>query len=447
MLPGARLGFPGHLSASARAIHFEGATAGTDLELGIKKFQVTNRAKFVDRHVEALAHQYPARSTSVHTASSRRPGIRILVADVTVPRWDWDAGSLRLRRLIDILGDLGHRVTLLPEDKAGAQPYTEVLQSLGVEVLHGDYDHQALLKARRGEFQLAILCRAPTAARYWQMLEAAGNRPPILFDTVDLHYLRLERRAAIDQDPALDKVAAEMRKIELALAARADRVWVVTRAEQLLLEETTGIKNVGVVPTIHLAGKDGLPFEERHGLLFVGGFLHEPNVDAVTYFTREVFPLIQLQLPEVDLLIAGSNPPPAVWDLQDDHIKVLGWVEALEPLLGRVRVHIAPIRFGAGMRGKIGEAMAVGLPTVTTVLGAEGMGLKDEFSALIANSSEEFAAKVAQIYNDETLWTKVADQGRRHAELHYGYGAVRDTVKTELEILQLPVIRATKGLP
>jgi glycosyltransferase involved in cell wall biosynthesis len=201
--------------------------------------------------------------------------------------------------------------------------------------------------------------------------------------------------------------------------------------------EAPGVPSV-VVPTIHEPRGPGLPFGAREHLLFVGNFLHRPNADAVHFFAREILPLVRRELPRVELLVVGDNAPPEFAAYASEGVRLLGYVPEIEPLFARARVFVAPIRFGAGVKGKIGEALAHALPVVTTTVGAEGMGLRDGEEALIADSPADFAAAVLRAYRDEGLWRRLSDNGRAHAGRHFSPEAVGKVVNDSVRALFEP---------
>jgi glycosyltransferase involved in cell wall biosynthesis len=173
-----------------------------------------------------------------------------------------------------------------------------------------------------------------------------------------------------------------------------------------------------VIPTIHELHDRGLPYAARQHLLFVGSFSHSPNVDAVRFMAREVLPLIRAALPEIELHVAGLNAPAEFDDYSSGGVKMLGFVPDLNAVMSTARVFVAPIRFGAGINGKIGEALGYGLPVVTTTLGAKGWGLTNEEQILVADSPADFANAVVRLYNDRALWQKLSDAGYGYIKQH-----------------------------
>lgn len=168
--------------------------------------------------------------------------------------------------------------------------------------------------------------------------------------------------------------------------------------------------------------EDPVTCEHREGLLFIGNFNHPPNADAVTYFVREVFPQVKRDIPGMTLTVVGNNPSEEIISLRSDDVVITGYVPETEPYLKKARVSISPLRFGSGMKGKIGEAMAAGLPVVTTSIGAEGMGLVSGENAFIADDAESFARGIVRLCNDDQLWTDMASAGKQYIRENFSPG-------------------------
>lgn len=411
---------------ASQVVHLEGGTAGTDLSSGFKRYQQPNRRAFVERHSAALAKQHAPRPRLVRYARDRRNARRILVVDHRLPHHDEDSGSVRMAAILRILADLGHRVTFLPDNLARVEPYATELQQEGIEVLYGPMSAIAYVKRHATEYDVAVLCRAHVATRYIATLLGAAPRPFVIFDTVDLQYVREQRRATGDM--AMSRSVSRTRAAELSLMQSCDMVWVTSTYEAELVRASRVSRQVEVVPMIHDVRADVPPFFARRDLLFIGSFRHPPNEDAVLYFVRDVFPLITRELPDVRLVVVGSNVPPRIAALASSDIRVLGHVRDLEPVFDGCRVSVAPLRYGAGVKGKISQSLAWGLPVVTTPVGAEGMDLEHGTHVMIASDPSEFARHVIEVYQDEELWTTLSSNGRRHVEAHFGYESMRQRI-------------------
>jgi glycosyltransferase involved in cell wall biosynthesis len=275
------------------------------------------------------------------------------------------------------------------------------------------------------------------AARYLDPIRAASPAVRVIFDTVDLHYLREQRRADVEGDPAAAREAELTRSMELGVAGASDMVWVTSTHEASLLQRDAPGARVAIVPNIHRVREEVPPFGPRRDLLFIGGFQHQPNEDAVVYFSREIMPLVRSRLAGVRLIVAGSHVTSRVLELTCDDIDVRGFVPEAGPLFDAVRLSVAPLRYGAGVKGKISQSLAMGVPVVTTTVGAEGMGLRHGLHAIIADEPEAFAQGIADLYADETAWSRLSSAGRRHVEASMGYEAVRGHIKDLLRTLRL----------
>lgn len=225
--------------------------------------------------------------------------------------------------------------------------------------------------------------------------------------------------------------------MEVKAAQAADLTIVVTDVEKRMLEELN-VNNVRVVPNIHQIYDRPVPkFSDRANILFIGGFYHQPNIDAVIWLCQEIMPFIWAKQPEIHLMLLGSNPSPKVKALRSDRISVPGYIKDVEPYFLNHRVFVAPLRYGAGMKGKIGHSLSYGLPTVTTSIGAEGMGLSSGFDAMIADRAETFAECVLQLYTDETLWSHISHNAIE-AVKQYSPEAVKATLARLLNPLTVP---------
>jgi GT2 family glycosyltransferase/glycosyltransferase involved in cell wall biosynthesis len=419
----------------ATVIHREGASHGTDLSAGIKRHQLINQEKFCAKWLEELALQPPAEPFEPRVASCRSAGGRALVIDHQIPTPNQDAGSQRMFEIVRLLADLGFSVTFMPHNGAELPGYGQALRDRGVEVLLGPRQLPEFLEQVHSALRLAVLSRPDPAWQYLPLIRQISPNTKVIFDTVDLHFLRLRRQAEIEHSPAVLREAERHHQMELALARNADATLVASPVERdLLLREDPSLR-VHVIPTIHRPHHSGLPFARRQGLLFVGSFPHPPNRDAAHWLVEEILPLIHAQLGDVTAYIVGSHPTDDIKALARDGIRVLGWVPDLTELYESARLFVAPLRYGAGMKGKVGESLAHGLPVVTTPMGAEGMGLQHGDDMLIAESATGFAAEVVRAYCDEDLWSRLAIRGRVTIAKEYSPDAVRPLLAHVLSAL------------
>jgi O-antigen biosynthesis protein len=362
----------------------------------------------------------------------------ILIIDTLVPAYDKESGALRLYQIMGILLDLGYNLIFLPDQGHLQEPYTSVLEDLGIEVLYFSYkqtDWRDRLIRRLAIIDLAWVCRPELCEKYLPIIQ---TRPEIklIYDTIDLHFLRLKRAWEIDpnQDPSQSEEWEKMRHLEFSLAAKVDVTVVVTDVEKQILVNAQA-KDVQVIPNIHQIYSHPIPsFSDRQNLLFIGGYYHKPNVDAVIWLCHEIMPIIWQSFPNLKLTLLGSNPPPEVLDLGSDRVTVPGYIPDVEEYFLNHRLFVAPLRYGAGMKGKIGQSLSYGLPTITTSIGAEGMGLSDGENVLIANSADEIAQSVINLYQNIDLWQKLS-QSSFEVIRPYTSESVKARIKFMLEAL------------
>jgi len=411
----------------AVVVHVEGATAGNDVESGHKRFQERNRPKFVAKWRNRLeSEQRRPAAANVRAAANRHRGPHVLVIDHRVPMCDRDAGSLRILKIMEALVGLGARVTFMPENLAPIEPYTSGLQQLGIEVLYGQLDPRAELAALGPTLRAAILCRPHPTSQWLDTVREFAPTAKVVYDTVDLHWLREARRSAIaghstdDTGPSngnmnaasISPKAHALRELELAMMRATDATMVVSGREREQVERDVPGANVLIVPTVHDVESYVPPPEERSGILFVGGFEHVPNVDAAVRLVREVMPAVWREIPDLQITIVGSSPPPEVQELASPLVDVAGWVEDLGPLLERSRLMVAPLRFGAGMKGKVTQCLAAGLPVVTSTVGAEGLDVTDGENIMIADEVAALAERIVRINRDDALWSRISASGQ-----------------------------------
>ncbi len=352
----------------------------------------------------------------------------VLIIDATLPAYDEDSGSLRLFTLMKMLITLGYRVTFFPDNLDSQFKYCHALEALGVEVFHAPYNITEALTHRA--FTFAIVCRVDIGQRYIPFLRLVSPKTRIFYDTVDIHYIRELRQAEIENNPQLAIRAQETRRKELANCMLANCTITVTQDDARHLQEELPQLNYAVIPNVHLLQPvPETSFDEREGLVFIGNYNHQPNEDAVYFFIQEVLPHIHAQLPDLNFYVLGSNMKEKMKSLASDRVKIVGWVDQVEPHFAQRRVFVSYLRYGAGMKGKLGQALSLGLPVVTTSIGAEGMGLQEAETALIADTSEQFAKAVCRLYREKELWEKLSKQGREYIEGQFGEGAVRERLR------------------
>ncbi|WP_166212736.1 glycosyltransferase [Cognatiluteimonas telluris] len=416
---------------AARVVHDEGTSSGTDTASGMKAYQLRNRDIFAAHRRDALA-THPAPGTLPSPATLHRGQRQVLVIDALTPQPDHDSGSLRLVNLMRMLREDGAHVVFLPANRAHAGRYTRELQQLGVETWHAPFAARApaWLREHGPRFDRVLLCRHYVASEFLPLLRQHAPQARILFDTIDLHYLREQRAAEVAGDASLLRAAARTRALELAVIAAADTTLVVSEAERALLAIDAPQAQVDVLSNLHRVAGAGQPFAQRQDLVFVGGFRHPPNTDAVRWFVEDVFPAIRAQLPQVRFHCIGSDMPAGIRALGErDGVVMHGHVPDITPYMDGCRIALAPLRYGAGVKGKVNLSMAHGQPVVATACAVEGMHLVDGRDVLVADDAAGFATRVVRLYRDQALWEQLAHAGLDNVRRHFSIDAARDTVR------------------
>jgi|GEM_PF-253697 len=413
-----RLGLKVMYQPKSEVVHYEGVSCGTDLSSGIKRYQSINLKKFVSKWQEQLA-TYPANTGSEGVlAASRRHLSKnqktILVIDIYAPCYDRESGARRIWQLLQIFKELDYHVIFVPDNGAKEQPYIDQLEEKSIEVVYTQEGYgtavEEQLKSLLPLVDIAWICRPQLYEKYADTIRQY-DKIKLIYDMVDLHYLRLKRKVELANNKDLTKTRQwiKMQSRELKAAASADLTITITEAEQKILQEQQ-IDNLAVVPNIHSPYQGEKPsFKKRKGLLFIGSYNHPPNIDAVEWLVKEIMPIVWQQIPELTITLLGSNVTPQIVALESDsRVKVTGYIEDVTPYFLGHRVFIAPLRYGAGMKGKIGQSLEYGLPIVSTDIGIEGMNLVSEEDVLQANLRDQFAAQIIRLYQDENLWNKLA---------------------------------------
>lgn len=420
-------------------IHDEGVSHGTDETQGVKQFQVVNHAKFVEKWHKVL-ESHPERDPEIVPWAARRhqgKGI-VAVIDDMIPRPDLDSGSVRRVAFLRGLRDLGYAVIFDAVSPERPTPYVEALTSLGIEVLDSTCDLVSELQAMDDHVTAVVVARAPVAvSRLFDVRKVIPN-VPVVFDTVDLHYLREQRAREVDGGDPDAREVAYLKDVEHAIAATSDLTVVVSEVERELLAKDMPDITVTVVSNVHSMPPEPAPVAGRKGLLFVGSFAHLPNVDAVEWYLDEIHPLVRNQVPDCEVTFVGFGAPEELVARAPDGVRLVGWVEDLAPLYDQSRIAIAPLRYGAGVKGKVGEALSYGLPTVMTPIGAEGMGLSHRETAFIADNAIGFAQGIAELCSDDELWTRMSSAGREHIDSHFGPRRFRADLNTMMAMVSAP---------
>lgn len=413
-------------------IHFEGVSSGTDLTQGVKAYQVSNAKKLFARWKRQLADHRP-NGEQPELEKERWVQHRVLVIDHCTPTPDQDAGSLTCLEIMRAFMANGYKVTFIPEDNFLYMPKeTRNLQRIGIEAIYYPFYTSVddYLQQHGHLFDVVLVFRSGAASRHLATIRKRCPGARVLYHTSDLHFVREQRQLEVEGvDEQRQRQAELTRKTELALIHAVDLTIVHSTYEQELLSRLAPTACTYVFPWILDVVGCGTPFEARNGLIFLGGYRHIPNVDAVRYFVSQVWPLVRERLPDAVFYVAGSHPPPELTALDGkDNVVVTGFIDDLRPYFEKVRLSVAPIRYGAGIKGKVAMSMAYGVPVVATRCAAEGMGLLDGKQVLIEDDSRKMADKIIALYQDESQWRELSEQSMEFVRNQYGSALGRKRV-------------------
>lgn len=428
------LGLKVYYEPSSTVIHCEGISAGTDLQAGMKRHQVANQATFVAKWKNALSAQ-PPEGTSLPRAMRWRRRGRIVVVDSMTPDSSRDSGSLRLSAILRLLDEQGWSVSFLPDDGRATDEEIRTLGTWGTEVLCRPWapDLPHWLRVHGHELHAIVLCRHTVAGQYASIVRKLAPGARLLFDTVDLHFLREQRAAELSGSAAMARQAQASRKSELALIEKSDVTFVVSPHEKALLATELPQAKVELLSNIHEVHGCRHGHETRRDLVFIGGFGHPPNVDAVRWIANEILPALLAFDQDVQVHVLGDVPDTARAELKVPGLVLHGRVKDLTPWLESSQASLAPLRFGAGVKGKINMAMSFGLPVIATTTAIEGMNLTHGQDVLVADLPEDFVAAYGRLRDDEALWSSLSQHGLRNVREHFSAEAAARTLRLALD--------------
>ena len=414
----------------SRVVHHEGASSGTDTSTGIKSYQVVNQAKFYDRWRAVLEASHYSNGQAPLKARERgkdRP--LILVVDHYVPKPDCDAGSRLMFQILRLLKEHGFIVKFWPHNLWYDPEYVPRIQNMGVEVFYGaDYQDIGAWFCTNGSYvDFVMLSRPHVAIEYLNPIRRHTNAP-ILYYGHDIHALRLRKEYQLKGHDRLLKEANRWERLEREIWKAADAIFYPSDSEVAHVREDFPDKVVRKVPLFYFEEFDreiGRNLDTRHDILFVAGFGHPPNIDAAFWLVNDIMPRVWEECPDVRLYLVGSNPTPEVRALAGESVIVTGHVsdEDLEGFYTRCRVALVPLRYGAGVKGKVVEALRYGLPLVTTSVGAQGLtGI--EGVVKIADDPQALAEHTLRYLRDDSAWRDASKRQVEYAEEHFSRQAM-----------------------
>ncbi len=398
---------------TSRVIHYEGKTSGTETSSGAKAWQIVNLRKlFLRWRVNFESHRRSGEAPFFE--KDRGVNKRMLFVDAVTPTPDQDAGSVQTVLGLRCARRIGYKVNFVPEDNWLFEPkYTMEMQREGIECFYAPFNvgFENFIRDYGSLFDVVIVYRINVMQKCLPLVRKYAPEALALFHVADLHHLRMQRQAELEQDDDLARAALELREKEFDIIFQSDCTITHSSVEAELIQAKVAGAAVTVWPLMMEVVGTNVDFVSRHDLCFLGGYSHYPNVDAVLFFVHEVFPLIRSIRPDIKFFIVGANPTPEIVALANDNIIVTGMVESLADVFDKTRIFVCPLRYGAGAKGKIMSALAHGLPVVSTSVGIEGAGLSDGEQVLVADGPEAIAETILRVYEDTALWRQLSAAG------------------------------------
>jgi O-antigen biosynthesis protein len=375
------------------------------------------------------------------------PVKQALVCAPLLPEFDREGGSRRIFHLLELLREAGWAVSYVAENPHGEERYVRMLQQMGIAVYRG-FDARTDELLRLGHFDLAIFAFWYVAEDQIRRIRKISRHTKVIVDVIDLHWLRHAREYFVSpmngKTPSnrSSEFASEMIR-ELSVYAQADAVLTVSDKEGEMISELLGNRvRCYTVPDREDSIRSPLAFKDRRGMVFVGNFRHPPNADAVTFFCEDILPRIDPKLLEAHpVLVVGNHPSAKILNYAktSPFVRVVGWVPSVVPYLQSARVSIVPMRYGAGTKRKLVQALMARTPTVSTSMGIEGLDVVPDEHVLLADDAATFATATERLLRDRKLWTGLADRGSEQVGNLHG----RDIARTRL----LDAIESISGKP
>lgn len=419
-------------------VHFEGKSNGTDLNAGVKSYQVENSKKLAEKWKEEFARQSQTEDDLFHARERSQNKKTILVIDHYVPQFDKDAGSKTTWQYLKMFVKQGYNVKFMGDNFFQDEEYTPVLEQYGIEVLYGPWyaeNYKQWIIDNQDNIDFVYLNRPHITEKYIDFIKNETNIKCIYYGH-DLHFLRIFREYELCKDEALLQESEDWKRREFAIMKQADINYYPSYVEVDEIHKVdSSIPAKAITAYVYEEFRDdiSLDFAQKNGILFVGGFGHPPNEDAVLWFAKNVYPLITKKQ-DIPFYIVGSNATDAVKRLNSKNIIVKGFVteEELKELYDTCKLVVVPLRYGAGVKGKVVEALYYGTPMVTTTVGIEGIKGAEEFME-VADEPEEFAQKVLTLYNDNDRLVKTVEDYQKYIKAHNSIDAVWDIVKEDFQ--------------
>lgn len=422
----------------SEVIHFEGISNGRDINTGIKSYQAVNQLKLRDKWKQELIKSHCQHGDKSIAACDRKLTRKcVLIISHTVPFYDMDAGSRTIMMYIEEFIKRNYLIKYIPNTFKADEPYSYMLKQMGIEVFSGPYFEKNMkrwIAENAKDIEFAFLNYPDPAYNFIDVLKE--NSIKTIYYGMDLHYIRSRRENDLLGKGMEMNETNRCYEIEKYVITNSDVVYYPSVEEVNIVKKEFGKDNVKCLPVFAYDTKKNKTSYNpvtRDGIFFVGGFGHRPNLDGILWFLNNIYGKVYKNL-NVDFYIAGSNMPSEILNIKEPGVKILGAISdnKLSEMYKKVKMVVVPLRFGAGIKGKIIEAMYKGVPIVTTSIGAEGVP-NDNDSLIVADTEEDYADKIISLYHDNERLQTISDDFKRIVDKYYSREAAWNTIKEDFE--------------
>lgn len=435
-----RQGFKVMYQPLSVVVHFEGVSNGTDINSGQKAYQVINQKKFIEKWGDELARDNFPNGENVFLARDRsRNKPLLLMVDHYVPQYDKDAGSRTVFQYLKLFVEQGFNVKFVGDNFYKHEPYTTVLQQMGIEVLYGPYfanNWKKWVKENGKYIKFTFLNRPHISVKYIDYIRN-NTSSKIIYYGHDLHFLREMRKYELTHEKKALLDSKEWRGKELSLMYKADIVYYPSEIEVEEIRKIDANINAKAIVAYIFGDIEEKEYiiKNRKDIMFVGGFTHTPNIDAILWMVKEVLPSVLEKIPDLKFYVMGSNPPQEILDLASKNVIIKGFVsdEELVESYNRCRMSIVPLRYGAGIKGKVVEAMRYGSPVVTTSIGAEGIAGAENILC-ISDEAYDLAKKISELYDDEVKLVEMSKASYSYIKDNFSPTSVLKVIEKDFEM-------------
>lgn len=424
----------------SQVIHFEGMSHGRDVSEGIKQYQEVNSKTFRKKWSEQYKNN-GVEGVNLQIEKDRNISKRVLAIDYATPRPDIDAGSYAAIQEIKLLQSFGMKVSFVPENMAYFGNYSQDLQRMGVEVLFYPFyaSINEIIETRGKEFDIFYITRYNIAEICIDKIKEVNPSAKIIFNNADLHFLR-ELRFSLQQKDTNLKSVNETKNRELKVMEKVDAILSYNESEHaIILSHLFKDENIFLCPWVLEKKFTKNNFEERRDIVFLGNYNHHPNFQAVEFFVKEVMPGIRALNKGIKFRIYGSNMGNKLDEFVADDVILDGYIPNLEAMFSTARIFLAPLLSGAGIKGKVLESMAYGVPTILSPVAAEGTGLNHKISTFVARSPDEWVEYIEKLYNNKDEWNKISENSKIIVEEKYSFEKGVAAFKEMFEYLEIYV--------